>query len=202
MYEYFAYICGQLNLDKGTKTIQQNIFPQQMISTCKRIKLNSFLIVHIKIKIAQIYKHNRPFVCLFLFFETGVSLCSPSSAVQTDLKLTDLPGSASWVLGLKACITTKSLSRHCFVRIDKIHEKSESGRLWFSGQACAYMREAQALNLSTKNHSKKLLYTQVRGLKWQIITSPGETGEIRVFSIETERCKAAALGNSPWLFKC
>lgn len=126
-----------------------------MISTCKRTKFTSFLILHIKIKIAQRYKHNRPFVCLFVFvFRDRVSLSSPSSAVQAGLKLTDLSGSASWVLGLKACTTTKCLSRHCFIRIDKIHEKSESGRLWFSGHTCAYMCEAQALNLSTKTTVK------------------------------------------------
>jgi hypothetical protein len=50
-------------------------------------------------------------VCLFVFSHDRVSLCSPGcpgthSVDQADLKLRNLPASASQVLGLKACATT------------------------------------------------------------------------------------------------
>jgi hypothetical protein len=50
-------------------------------------------------------------VCLFLFFQDRVSLCSPGCpgthfVDQADLELRNLPASASQVLGLKACATT------------------------------------------------------------------------------------------------
>ena len=51
------------------------------------------------------------FVCLFLFFQDSVSLCSPGTHFvdQAGLELSNPPASASRVLGLKACVTTPGL---------------------------------------------------------------------------------------------
>ena len=51
--------------------------------------------------------------CLFVFWDL-VSLCSPGcpgtdSVDQADLELRNLPATASWVLGLKACATKLSV---------------------------------------------------------------------------------------------
>jgi hypothetical protein len=53
-------------------------------------------------------------VHFFFGFRDRVSLCSPGcpgthSVDQTGLELRNLPASASWMLGLKACATTPSL---------------------------------------------------------------------------------------------
>jgi hypothetical protein len=52
---------------------------------------------------------------LFVFFQDRVSLCSPGSpgthfVDQVGLELSNLPASASQVLGLKVCAITASLS--------------------------------------------------------------------------------------------
>ena len=59
-------------------------------------------------------QHLRALAALFFFFlvfRDRVSLCSPGcpgthSVDQAGLELRNLPASASWVLGLKACATT------------------------------------------------------------------------------------------------
>jgi hypothetical protein len=56
----------------------------------------------------EIHK-NILFVCLFVcLFRDRVSLYSPGTYFvdQAGLELRNLPASASWVLGLKACATT------------------------------------------------------------------------------------------------
>jgi hypothetical protein len=92
-----------IKVEKRTDSCALHIMPWHMCHS-----------THTYMHIIDIHVYTNTIFCLFVFvFRDGVSLYSPGCpgthfVDQTGLELRNLPASASWVLGLKACATMPS----------------------------------------------------------------------------------------------